>query len=66
MEENVDNLILEQLKAIRADLSDVKGRLENVEVSQRSMEGMMTSMFGYMRNIDLRVEHIEEKLEIDQ
>ena len=51
MNDNVENLILEQLRAIREDLSSVK----------ETVEGMILSMAGYMRDIDLRVEHLEEK-----
>ncbi len=66
MAENVDNLILEQLKLIRADISEVKDRLGNVETSQTSVEGMLFGLAGYIRGIDVRVEHIEQKLGIDQ
>ena len=66
MAENVDSLILEQLKNIRSDLSIMKDSLENVETSQRSLEGMMFGLAGYIRGIDTRVEHIERKLGIEE
>lgn len=65
MAENVDNIIIEQLRLIRTDLSEVKERLGNVETSTKSLEGIMFGLAGYIRGIDERVEHIEEKLGID-
>ncbi|MCB1342041.1 MAG: hypothetical protein KDK24_13445 [Pseudooceanicola sp.] len=62
MNDNVENIILEQLKAIRSDLSEVKGKLEHVETSQKSLEGMMFGPAGYFRDIDMRVENIETRL----
>jgi len=62
MSDNIDSLILEQLKAIRADLGQVKSDMEDLKTSQKSVEGMIFGLAGYMRDIDQRVEHIEEKL----
>ena len=64
MNETVENLILEQLRAIRADMSDVKDRLETVEAK---MDGMTVILVNFGKNIhdlDERVERIEEKLGI--
>ena len=65
MAEGVDHIILEQLRLIRDDLSEVKTRLGNVETSQKSLKGMMFGLAGYIRGIDERVEHIEAKLGIE-
>ena len=65
MAENIDSIVLEQLRLIREDLAEVKDRLGNVEVSQRSLEGMMFGPAGYIRGIDARVEHIEQKLGVE-
>lgn len=38
MSENVQSVMLEILKRIQADVSDVKGRLERLEVSHQRLE----------------------------
>ncbi len=58
MPENVDSIILEQLRAIREDLGEVKDKLGNLETGQKSLEGLMFGMAGYIRDIDLRVGHL--------
>ncbi len=76
MADNVDNLMLEQLRLIREDLKRMDGRmtdmeqrltarLDDVEVSIQSVEGILISLGGYVRGLDKRVEHIEAKLGIE-
>ncbi|MGR3492929.1 MAG: hypothetical protein ACU0DW_12800 [Shimia sp.] len=76
MNDNVENMILAQLRELRAEMGEMKGGLENLrtemnerfddmETRQKAFEGMLISMAGYMRGIDERVEHIEAKLGID-
>jgi len=65
MARNVDNLMLEQSRAIRADLPAVKTSVENLEIGQRSLERMLFSGAGCRRDIDLRDGQIERMLGTD-
>ncbi len=78
MAEQVDNLVLEQLRHIRrtvddtrADLADIKLRVTGLEASQ----GQMTSIMGHiqtqlagqslrMDRIDERIARIERRLDL--
>ena len=77
MNDNVENIILEQLRAVRTELKSMNDRFgsleskvdegfEEVEAGNRALQGMMTGLFGYARSIDERVEHIEKKLGIEE
>jgi hypothetical protein len=76
MAENVDNLVLEQLRLIRSDIQTLdeklSGRIDRLEskvddlaIRAQSTEGVLFGLGGYVRSIDERVEHIEKKLGID-
>jgi len=65
MARNMDNLMLEQSRTIRTDLSAVKTSVENLEIGQRSLEGMLFSGAGCRRVIDLRDGQIEQMLGTD-
>lgn len=65
MAENVDNLVLEQLKLIRDDLRSVNEKVDDLQTGQQALQGMLFALSGYMRGIDERVEHIEAKLGIE-
>ena len=76
MNENVENIVLEQLRLIRSDiqkldqkLSDQIDRLDarvaELAVRAQSTEGVIFGLGGYIRSIDERVEHIDKKLGID-
>jgi hypothetical protein len=76
MNENVENLVLEQLRLIRADIQGLDDKLsaridgleakvDNLAVRAQSTEGVLFGLGGYVRSIDERVEHIEAKLGID-
>ncbi len=67
--ENVENLVLEQLRLIREDFKHIDKRFDDLEskvdelgVRAQSVEGVLFGLGGYMRSIDQRVEHIEQKL----
>lgn len=73
MAPNVGNLVLEQLRLIRGDIAQMDARITDLntklaeglaDVSGRlqSVEGVLFGLGGYIRSIDSRVEHIEEKL----
>ena len=69
MTEGVDNLALEQLRPIRSDIRnlDVKlsGRIDDLDAKVDGNTGILVALGRYLRDIDTRVEHIEEKLGID-
>ena len=76
MNENVENLVLEQLKAMRGEMSEMRQemnakfdavgqRLDNVETGVQSLQGVIIGLGHYMNAMDRRVEHIEEKLGIE-
>jgi len=76
MNENVENLVLEQLRLIRSDIQrlddklsaridGLEAKVDNLAVRAQSTEGVLFGLGGYVRSIDERVEHIEAKLGID-
>jgi hypothetical protein len=69
MAENVDNIVLVQLREMREEMgigfTQVNDRLDNLEAGQQALQGVL---FGLGRSVQLlenRVEHIEEKLGIE-
>lgn len=71
MTENIENLVLEHVQAIRADLRDVKDRLTNVEIQQSLMGqqlGALTTAFytsqSRLDKIEHRLERIEQRLDL--
>ena len=73
MVENVDNLVLEQLRLIREDLRRMDGRFdaidqkmaaefENVKVELHGHQMMIFGLSNVIGQIDKRVEQLEEKL----
>ena len=72
MSDNIDNLVLEQLRLIREDLrrmdkrfDDLEAKVDELGVRAQSTEGVLFGLGGYIRSIDERVEHIEKKLGIE-
>ena len=76
MNENVENLVLEQLRLIRSDIQGLDDKLsaridgleakvDNLAVRAQSTEGVLFGLGGYVRSIDERVEHIEVKLGVE-
>lgn len=72
MNENVENLVLEQLRLIPADIQrlddklsaridGLEAKVDNLAVRAQSTEGVLFGLGGYVRSIDERVEHIEAK-----
>ena len=73
MSENVDNIVLEQLRLIRDDLRKMNTRFDELEVKMSAefddvkteLHGHTMMIFGLSNvigQIDKRVEHVEEKL----
>lgn len=72
MAENVNSLVLEQLRLIRDDFKrmdkrfdDLEAKVDELGVRAQSTEGVLFGLGGYIRSIDERVEHIEKKLGIE-
>ncbi len=76
MNENVENLVLEQLRLIRSDIQrlddklsaridGLEAKVDNLAVRAQSTEGVLFGLGGYVRSIDERVEHIEVKLGVE-
>jgi len=67
MTDNVENLILEQLRAIRSTLSDHGDRLNRMELRLSAIEQTLGSLYalsGSDRETINRVERIERRLEL--
>ena len=73
MAENVENLVLEQLKLIREDLkrmdmrfdaleAQMTSEFEEVRVDMHGQTMMIVGLSNVIGQIDKRVEHVEEKL----
>ena len=65
MTENVENLILAHLREIRDRLDRIETGLDEVKSGQQGVTGILIGLGGYIRDIDTRVEHIEQKLGLD-
>ena len=69
MAENVDNLILAQLRATREEMSmnfsRVEDRLGDVEAKVDGTSANLVALGKYIHDIDERGEHIERKLEVE-
>lgn len=71
MTENVENLILEHLRAIRGTLSDHGERLNRIELRLSTIEQTLGSLYALsgsdretMNALMRRVERIERRLEL--
>jgi hypothetical protein len=71
MTENTENLVLEHLRAIRADVGDIKDRLTQVELNTamlgQQLGALTTAVYsGKNETQDLRrrVERIEQRLNL--
>ena len=73
MAPNVENLVLEQLRLIRGDIQaldekltalmdGLEAKVDDLAARAQSTVGVLFGLGGYIRSIDTRVEHIEEKL----
>ena len=71
MTDNVESLVLELLRAIRADIADLKDRMTGVEIQLsamgQQMAGLTTAVYSGKSDIDTlkrRVERLEQRLEL--
>jgi len=70
MSENVDNMILKQLRdicdeigALRSDVSEIKSDVADVDQKVDGMAIMLTMLAGHVHHVTERVETLEEKSE---
>ena len=70
MADNVDNMVLVQLREMRDEMrtgfSQVNDRLDNLEAGQQALQGVLFGLGRSVQLLETRVEHIEEKLGIEQ
>jgi archaellum component FlaC len=71
MTENVENLILEHLRALRSDVGIIKADLRDLKIRMSSMENYMASFHleiarhsAKFDDVDARIERIERRLEL--
>lgn len=71
MTENIESLVLEHLPAIRADVTDIKDRLDRIEVRISVVEQTLGGLYALagsdhesLRSLTRRVERIERRLEL--
>lgn len=62
MSENVDNIVLDQLRLIREDLKSVKEQIGGLHVKTDGHTALLIGLGKYMHDIDQRVEHLETRI----
>jgi len=72
MAENVDNMVLEQLRAMREDMKRMEGKIDTLSQDMDDVGGRVDGLsiilvnFGTnIHDLNERVGHIEQKLGID-
>jgi hypothetical protein len=73
MNEKVENLILEHLRAIRSDIARLSEKVDTLAASDLSMKQHMAGFMGQelvqdgrLAQFDIRLERIERRLEISE
>ena len=71
MTDNIENLILEHLRALRADVSSIKADVRDLKLRMSSMENYMASFHleiarhgSKFDEVDARIDRIERRLEL--
>ena len=64
MATEVENLVLEHLRAIRGDLTTVKEDVRNIKVRLTSLEENTAAMNRRLDKMDERIERIEKRLDL--
>ena len=62
MPDEINNLVLDHLRAIRVDLGQVRNGVHNLQVRVTSIEENMAAMNRRLDNMDRRIECIEKRL----
>ncbi len=70
MTDNVENLVLELLRAIRADIADLNNRMTGVEIQVsalgQQLAGLTTAVYSGKNDLELvkrRMERMEQRLD---
>jgi hypothetical protein len=64
MAENIDNLVLEQLRAVRQEMSDSRKRDRELLSRLSSIEGLLAVMHADIVRVSTRIDDHEERLEL--
>ena len=71
MMDNVENLVLELLRAIRADIADLKrdvvGNTVQIAALGQQVAGLSVAVYGGksdLEDVKRRIEHLERRLEL--
>jgi hypothetical protein len=71
MTDNVENLVLELLRAIRADIADLKrdvvGNTVQIAALGQQVAGLSVAVYGGksdLEDVKRRIEHLERRLEL--
>jgi hypothetical protein len=64
MPENIDNLVLEQLRAVRQEMSDSRKRDRELLSRLSSIEGLLAVMHADIVRVSTRIDDHEERLEL--
>ena len=62
----IESITVELLREIRAELREVNSKIDDLKIGQNSHTGILMALGGYIRNIDLRVEHLETAIGVSQ
>jgi predicted nuclease with TOPRIM domain len=63
MTENIDNLVLEQLRAIRADLRGLKDDMRDVKARLSSIETYNAALHGDQARSSVKFDDLAERVE---
>jgi predicted nucleic acid-binding Zn-ribbon protein len=64
MTDEVGNLILEHLRAIRSDIADIKRRVGSLEMRMSAMEDQLRGQYTLLADLGARMAHVEEDMRL--
>ncbi len=62
MADNTENIVLEQLRLIRADLTEIRDDIADLKLGQQGQTAILIGLGKYIHDIDERVEKLEDKI----
>ena len=62
MEKELLNLILFEIREVKGDMSEVKGRLTNLETDMTEVKGRLTNLEDRMSNLEDRMSNLEDRM----
>ncbi len=65
MAEEPDSLVLKLLREIRERIDVIEGKIDELDIKSDGHAALLVGLGKYIRDIDGRVQHIEEKLGIE-